>query len=102
MKTGKLIIVACLVLVLAWMTLGRSSGYDQGSTWKTLHRTNCYDSNYDIGYQGNMTDLEAQNACAAIPGCKGAARHPGGDWWLLSNVSTQNKSTRGNRCIIKP
>jgi hypothetical protein len=104
MKAGRILPLAIfvLVLVLAWMIIGRSSGYLQGASWQTLYETDCYNASYDAGYQGIKTDAEAQAACDANPGCKGAARHAGGDWWLLSEVATRKKAPIGNRCIIKP
>jgi hypothetical protein len=104
MKAGRILpmVIFILVLAIAWLTFRRSSGYLQGASWQTLDATDCYNARYDVGYQGIKTDAQAQAACDANPRCKGAARHAGGDWWLLSEVSTRKKAPIGNKCIIKP
>ena len=74
------------------------------TSWQTYPNTECYSSQYDIGYQGVQTAAQIQTSCAANPNCAGAVQHGGGDWWLLSGVHPNNGvgGSAGNQCIVAP
>ena len=73
-------------------------------TWTTYPNTECYNSNYDIGYNGVQSVATIQQACTADSRCAGAVQHGGGDWWLLSGVHANNGvgGSPGNQCIVAP
>jgi hypothetical protein len=58
-----------------------------------------------LGYRHNFSQQQVQSDCSNMANCAGAALHPGGDWWLLSNTKSINgvgKSPAGNTCLVRP
>jgi len=74
------------------------------AAWTSYPNTECYNSQYDISYQGVQTADNIKTRCAADPRCAGAVQHGGGDWWLLSGVHPNNGvgGSPGNQCIVAP
>lgn len=64
------------------------------------YNTECYNTEFDLGYYGVMDDNSIQNICNSIPYCAGAVQHSGGDWWLLSGVR-KNGTVPNYNCILK-
>lgn len=64
------------------------------------YNTECYNTEFDLGYYSVTDDNSIQNICNSIPYCAGAVQHSGGDWWLLSGVR-KNGSAPNNKCMLK-